>query len=90
MDAFLNFMTADTTIFGLSIHNWMLGLAGVVILWVAVVVQDLRTQDFREKRHLIPYRLLSHFFIWPIGPIGRSLAPMVTFNARPLFVPLGL
>ena len=29
MDAFLNFMTTDTTIFGISLHNGMLVLAGV-------------------------------------------------------------
>lgn len=41
MDAFLNFMMADTTIFGVSIHNWMIGLAGVVVLWLTVVVRDV-------------------------------------------------
>lgn len=41
MDAFLKFMTTDTTIFGINIHNWMLALAGVVVLWVAVLVRDL-------------------------------------------------
>ena len=41
MDAFLKLMTADTAIFGVSIHNWMLAFAGVVILWTAVIVRDL-------------------------------------------------
>lgn len=41
MDAFLRFMTTDTTVFGMHIHNWMLGLAGVVVLWVTVLVRDL-------------------------------------------------
>ena len=41
MDPFLKFMTADTVIFGVNIHNWMLALAGVVVLWTAVIVRDL-------------------------------------------------
>jgi len=41
MDAFLNFMTADTAIFGVNVHNWMLALAGFILLWATVIVQDL-------------------------------------------------
>ncbi len=41
MDAFLNFMTADTTIFGVTIHNWIIALTGVVVLWVMIVVRDI-------------------------------------------------
>ena len=41
MDAFLKFMTDDTTIFGLVIHNWILALAGVIVLWALVLVRDL-------------------------------------------------
>ncbi len=41
MDAFLKFMTDDTTIFGLVIHNWILTLAGVIMLWALVLVRDL-------------------------------------------------
>lgn len=41
MDAFLNFMTADTMIFGVNVHNWMLGLAGIVVIWATVIVRDL-------------------------------------------------
>ena len=41
MDAFLKLMTDDTTIFGIVVHNWMLGLAGIVVLWAVVLVRDL-------------------------------------------------
>ena len=41
MDAFLNFMTADTAIFGVNVHNWMLALAGFILLWATVIAQDL-------------------------------------------------
>jgi hypothetical protein len=41
MDVFLKFMTADTIIFGVSIHIWILALAGVVVLWTAAIVRDL-------------------------------------------------
>ena len=41
MDAFLTLMTADTTIFGVNIHNWMIGLAGVAVIWATVIVRDL-------------------------------------------------
>ena len=41
MDVFLNLMMADTTIVGISIQNWMLALAGVVVLWSAFIVRDL-------------------------------------------------
>jgi hypothetical protein len=41
MDAFLKFMTADTTIFGIVVHNWMLGLVGIFVLWALVLVRDL-------------------------------------------------
>jgi hypothetical protein len=40
MDAFLNFMTADTTIFGIVVQNWMLALAGVVVFWAIILVRD--------------------------------------------------
>jgi hypothetical protein len=29
MDAFLRFMTSDTTLFGFNIHNWIVALAGL-------------------------------------------------------------
>jgi hypothetical protein len=41
MDAFLKFLTADTTIFGVNIHNWMIGLAVVVVIWATVILRDL-------------------------------------------------
>jgi hypothetical protein len=41
MDAFLKFMTADTTIFGIVFQNWMLTLAGILVLWALVLVRDL-------------------------------------------------
>lgn len=41
MDEILKFMTADTMIFGVNIHNWMLGLAGFIVLWATVIVRDL-------------------------------------------------
>jgi len=41
MDAFLQFMTADTTIDGFTIHNWIFALAGVVVIWTTVIVRDL-------------------------------------------------
>lgn len=33
MDTFLHFMTSDTTLFGISIHNWIIALAGFVVIW---------------------------------------------------------
>jgi hypothetical protein len=41
MDAFLRFMTSDTTLFGFNIHNWIAALAGVVVIWGVVLVKDL-------------------------------------------------
>jgi hypothetical protein len=41
MDAFLKFMTDDTAIFGIVVHNWMLAFAGVIVLWVLVLFRDL-------------------------------------------------
>lgn len=41
MDAFYTFMTSDTTIFGVTIHNWILTLGGVVIIWGTILVKDL-------------------------------------------------
>jgi|BarGraIncu00222A_1022003.scaffolds.fasta_scaffold48382_1 hypothetical protein len=41
MDAFLGFMTSDTTLFGFDIHNWIVALAGFVVIWGIVLVKDL-------------------------------------------------
>jgi hypothetical protein len=41
MDAFLRFMTSDTTLFGFDIHNWIVALAGFVVILVVVLVKDL-------------------------------------------------
>ena len=41
MDAFLSFMADDTTLYGVTVHNWLIALVGVVIIWVAVLVRDL-------------------------------------------------
>jgi hypothetical protein len=41
MDAFLKFMTDDTTIFGIVVHNWMLAFVGVIIVWALVLLRDL-------------------------------------------------
>ena len=41
MDAFYNFMTADTTVYGFTAHNWLIALVGVVVIWGTVLVKDL-------------------------------------------------
>ena len=41
MDAFSNFMMSDTTLFGFNIHNWIVALAGFIVIWGAIVVKDL-------------------------------------------------
>ncbi len=37
----MHFMTTDTSVFGLAIHNWMIALAITVVIWAAVIVRDL-------------------------------------------------
>lgn len=41
MDAFLNFMTSDITVFNVTVHNWLIALAGIVVLWTMVLLKDL-------------------------------------------------
>lgn len=41
MDAFVKFMTGDTTIFSVTVHNWLLALGGVVVIWAIVLLRDL-------------------------------------------------
>jgi hypothetical protein len=41
MDAFYNFMTGDTTVYGFTAHNWLIALAGVVVIWGTVLIKDL-------------------------------------------------
>jgi hypothetical protein len=41
MDAFLHFMMSDTTLFGFNIHNWIVALAGFIVIWGAIIVKDL-------------------------------------------------
>jgi len=41
MNAFLKLMTADTTIFGVVVHNWVLGLVSIVVLWALLLLRDL-------------------------------------------------
>ena len=40
MDTALKLMTEDTRIFGFVVHNWLFALAGVVVLWVFILVRD--------------------------------------------------
>ena len=41
MDAFLHFMISDASILGFDIHNWIVALAGFVVIWGIVLVKDL-------------------------------------------------
>lgn len=41
MDAFLDFMMSDVSIFGFEIHTWILALAGFTAIWGAILVKDL-------------------------------------------------
>ena len=41
METFFKLMTGDTTIFGIVVHNWMIGLASIVMLWALVLVRDI-------------------------------------------------
>jgi hypothetical protein len=41
MDAFLKLMTSDTTLYGVSVQNWMILVAGIFIIWTVVLVRDL-------------------------------------------------
>jgi hypothetical protein len=41
MDAFLNLMMSDTSIFGFDIQNWILALAGFAVIWGFILVKDL-------------------------------------------------
>jgi uncharacterized integral membrane protein len=41
MAEFFSFMTSDTTIFNVAVHNWLLALGGVVVIWATVVFKDL-------------------------------------------------
>jgi len=39
MNAFLSFMTRDTTVFNLTVHNWIAALCIFVALWIAAVAR---------------------------------------------------
>jgi len=41
MNAFYSFMTGDTAVFSITIHNWLIALAGVVVVWGTVLLKDL-------------------------------------------------
>jgi hypothetical protein len=41
MDAFLNFMMSDTSIFGFDMYNWILALAGFSVIWGIILAKDL-------------------------------------------------
>ena len=41
MDAFLDFMTSDTTVLHVTVHNWVIALGAFAILWGAILVRDL-------------------------------------------------
>ncbi len=41
MDIFLQFMASDTMLFGFNIHNWIVSLAGFVVILGVVLIKDL-------------------------------------------------
>ena len=41
MDAFYNLLTGDITVYGVTVHNWLVALAGVVVIWGTVLLKDL-------------------------------------------------
>jgi len=41
MDAFFGLMTGDTTLFGFTVHNWLIALGGVAVIWGTVLLKDL-------------------------------------------------
>jgi hypothetical protein len=41
MNTFIHFMTSDTTLFGINIHNWIIVLVGFVVIWGVVLIRDL-------------------------------------------------
>lgn len=41
MDSVLQFLTESSQVFGYDIHNWVLGVVAVAVLWGAVLVRDL-------------------------------------------------
>jgi hypothetical protein len=41
MNAFYSLMTGDTTVFNFTVHNWLIALGGVVVIWGAVLLKDL-------------------------------------------------
>lgn len=41
MDAFCNFMSGDTAVYRFTVHNWLIALAGVVLIRGTVLPKDL-------------------------------------------------
>jgi hypothetical protein len=40
MDELIKFLTADTPIWGYSIHNWLLVISAAIVIWVIVLAKD--------------------------------------------------
>jgi len=40
MDAFVKLLTADSSIFGYTVHNWILLVGAIVVLWGIVLAKD--------------------------------------------------
>jgi hypothetical protein len=36
MDAFLSFMMSNTTVFNVTVQNWMIALIGFAVIWATV------------------------------------------------------
>lgn len=41
MDSVIQFLTESSQVFGYNIHNWVLGVGAVAVLWGVVLVRDL-------------------------------------------------
>jgi hypothetical protein len=41
MNAFYSLMTGDTRVFDFTVHNWLIALAGVVVIWGTVLLKDI-------------------------------------------------
>jgi hypothetical protein len=35
MDAFLQFLTGELTVVGITVQNWMLLASGIIVAWIA-------------------------------------------------------
>ena len=82
MDAFLNFMTGETTMYGYVVHNWIIALAGFVIIWVIVLVRDALVRITTVSIHEPAYFARTSMATPAFFSEGASSAPVDAFMAN--------